>query len=199
VGDGTRLNAPADGRVAVKPHGHAVKPVTVPLHVSRVSFKVPTKVRAYGAGCAAANVVLTDSVRGLETLPVPDANPSDVSLMVAFTAVPSCTISMPNGFRAIPENVTVHLPVTVRTATGNVVCTDVALLSTTVAVAVKLPGAVYACATTVPAPAPPSPKFQETVYGGTPPDGGVANRNEYTVAEAIPAPAGDVPMTPGLN
>jgi hypothetical protein len=37
------------------------------------------------------------------------------------------------------------------------------------------------------------------VYGGTPPDGGVANRNEKTVAEAMPAPAGDVPMTPGSS
>jgi hypothetical protein len=37
------------------------------------------------------------------------------------------------------------------------------------------------------------------VYGGTPPDGGVANRNEYTVADAIPAPGGEVPMTPGSS
>ena len=36
---------------------------------------------------AAAKVTLIDSVRGLATLPVPDANPSDVSLIVAVTAV----------------------------------------------------------------------------------------------------------------
>src|SRR6266851_6843055 len=82
---------PADGRVAVNAQGQPVNPVRVPVHVSNVSFRLPTKARAYGVGSAAANVTVTDSDRGLETLPVPAPNPSAVPLMVAVTAARFCT------------------------------------------------------------------------------------------------------------
>ena len=86
-GEDPTLRLPTDGRVAVNPQGQSENPVTVPVHVSNVSFRVPTKVTANGAGTASAKVTLTDSDRGLETLPVPDANPSAVPLIVAVTAV----------------------------------------------------------------------------------------------------------------
>ena len=63
------LKAPVDARVALNPHGQAVKPVTVPDQFNRDASSVPTYVMAKGAGCPPANVTLTDSVRGLETAP----------------------------------------------------------------------------------------------------------------------------------
>ena len=110
---------------------------------------------AYGAGCPPAKVTLTDSVRGLDTLPVPEANPSAVSLTVAVTFVPSWTMSMASGLSEIPENVTFQRPVTVRIDTGNVVETAVALLSVIVAVAVSYVTSAYF--TPVPEPADSAP------------------------------------------
>jgi len=40
--DGMMLKTPVDVRVAEKPHGHAVKPVTVPVQFSNVESRVPT-------------------------------------------------------------------------------------------------------------------------------------------------------------
>ena len=115
------LKTPVDARVAVNPHGQSVKPVTVPDQVNSDASSVPTYVMAKGAGCPPAKVTLTDSVRGLETLPVPEANPSAVSLTVAVTVVRSWTMSIASGLREIPEKVTFQRPVTVRIDTGSVV------------------------------------------------------------------------------
>ena len=56
--------------------------------------------------------------------------------------------------RATPENVAVHLPVTLRIETGTEACTEIPLLSVVVAAATKLPGIAYRCEGAFPAPAP---------------------------------------------